>query len=148
MISTIRYKLILTAVILAAFMLVGFVGQSHAIEITHVWPGSHDSYGGFYTTHYVSTDNPIYHVSWSVNGDLAGSKTFDPVEGPTSAYYDFNSSEYPGHIKGQKYEVEVEVWEWDADDEVFRFDTETYTIYVFESMSTTEVKTHRKGCEI
>ena len=128
------------AVILAAFMCVGFVGQSRAIEITFVWPGSHDSYAGFYSTHYVSTDKPIYHVSWCINGDLAGSKTFDAVAGPTSTYYDFNQADYPGHLKGQKYEVEVEVWEWDADNEVFRFDTETYTIYVFKPMFTTEVE--------
>lgn len=108
-------------------MFVGFVGQSHAIEITSVSPGTSE-FTGFYSIHSVETDKPIYSVSWCVDDELVASQTFDPVAGPTSTYCTIDVSNYPGHIKGNEYEVEVEVWEWDADDEVFRSDTEDYVV--------------------
>ena len=81
---------------------------------------------------YVKTDVPIYHVSWSINGEWVHGETLDSSTDYAS-YYPYDK--IPGILQGKKYEIEVLVWEWDADDEVFRSTTASYTVRMFAPLT-------------
>ena len=143
-----KFKTIAIAAVIASLLLIGFVVKSEAIEIVSL-SGNSEAYnygdGNFYCYAVVETDVPIYQVSWSIDNEVVYSETLDSTT--KFAYFYPNTSDCPGHIKGDKYEVGVTVWEWDAEAEKFRSNSSGYDLTVFQPMFTSEVQTPPKKHE-
>lgn len=130
----------MTLAILCSLFVFGMVNSSHAIQIVD-FPSDTEasSYNG-YTYHmaYVKTDNPIYFVSWFIDGTHVHGETIGSTTSDTS-YFPYDK--IPGSVKGTKYQIGVKVWEWDAEAEVFRSTTDSYKVRMFQPIYLNRVGT-------
>ena len=119
----VKQKSILTAAILAAFMFIGIIGQSHAASITYMSAYYPNDWGdGANVTVSLGTDADIQTIRWSVNGTVE--RWTIPSRGTRSVSENFTLT---GNIKGTKYEVEAKVYFGDIVS-----DTETVNFRVFK----------------
>lgn len=105
-----RYKALLIAVIITAFMFVCFINSSHADKIVEFPSDTEDySWSGYtYHTAYLKTDVPYTAVDWYI-GDWQYQET-DQGDGVTKEAYFSPYDKIPGEIKGKKYEITAKVW--------------------------------------
>ena len=141
-----RYKFILTAAVLAAFIFVGFVNSSDAdINIVYMEISS-EIYNWGYVYDYVTmeTDEPYDVIDWYIGhpDDGHSLQYVGATQGDgatTYAYFSPDVSDCPGHIKGKKYRVAAKVW-WYDDDNNGWSDYEFRDFIVFKPIVKTEVE--------
>ena len=150
-----RYKSILIAAVLAAFMFVCFINSSNAqILIVDMYTPSEvydDDY--FYYFGYVKTDKPYDIVYWYIgdpndpddNFQYLGETLGDGVK--TRAWFYTDASDCPGHIKGDKYRIGALADYYDEETEMWWDDWESrdFTVYKPISLSETGEKTGAYG---
>ena len=99
-----RYKFILTAAVLAAFMFVCFVHRGDAASITSLSFSVPDDWGsGANVAAHLGTDEDIDEIHWHVNGSYEKTTT----HGNGTTWVNVNLGSFSGHIKGEKYRVEA-----------------------------------------
>ena len=142
-----RYKSILIAVILTAFMFVCFVNSSNAqILIVDMYiPSETYNYGYAYSYAYVETDRPYHTVYWYIgdpddpdgNFQYVGETLGDGAQ--TRAYFYPDVSYCPGHIKGDKYRIGAIATYYDKEKEMWWDDWESRDFTVYKPIRLYEV---------
>ena len=119
-----RYKSLLTAACLAAFMFISVVNSSNAdFEIEEMYP----SYSGwFYHRARVQTSEPYSYIWWYINGEYVGS-TSSHVDNPKTTAY-FSPSGYPGSPHGKQYEIKAVAQSFMDENGNIDQDTDSYNV--------------------
>ncbi|MDE0482348.1 MAG: hypothetical protein OXI67_07230 [Candidatus Poribacteria bacterium] len=139
-----RFKTIAIAAVIASLLLVGFVVESEAIEITWMTASGADDLGsGAYCYAYITTDEGINYVDWSVenkDGSVVYEYTSFLSGNETNAMDTFTLS---GDISGADYTIKAVAWHIDENTN-YLSDNESYdlTIYKPASKSTPEGVQH------
>ncbi len=141
----VKQKSILTAVILAAFVFVGFIKSGDAVETTV--PVNHKpivieelrsyndrsteyNYSSSHFTFYIKTDRPYSYIFWFVDDVYEGMSVGDGNN--TDTYFGFPN--LPGNIKGKEYEIKAIAWPPEPGN--FLVDTEIYDFMVVKPVVT------------
>ncbi len=133
-----RYKAILTAAVLAAFMFVGFVQSGNALEILSLYPTTSSVYdtGGMGVWHAakVEVDEGDCYVSWYVgsSGDDIEHHSTNWISEPdrSATFGDYLS----GDIKGEKYFIAAFLYKYREDERLWEFTPFTwYDTRIFKS---------------
>lgn len=139
-----RFKTIAIAAAIASLLLTGFVVESEAIEITWMTAAGADDLGsGAYCYAYITTDEGINYVDWTVedkDGNVVYEYTSFLSGNETNAMDTFTLS---GDISGADYTIKAVAWHIDENTD-YLSDNESYdlTIYKPASKSTPEGAQH------